>query len=85
MNVVGELGVIELNMFGQEIDRYADGSVTHTLGGYGSNLDTALVDDFVRCCLDDTEPPITAFDGIQAARVALAGYESAATGEPVLI
>jgi predicted dehydrogenase len=85
MNVVGELGVIELNMFGQEVDRYADGAVSHTLGGYGSNLDTALVDDFVRCCLDNTEPPITAFDGIQAARVALAGYESAASGQPVAI
>jgi predicted dehydrogenase len=83
MNVVGELGVIELNMFGQEIDRYADGKVTHTLGGYGSNLDAGLVDDFVRCCLTDREPPITAHDGIQAARVAIAGYQSAATGDVV--
>jgi predicted dehydrogenase len=78
MNVIGEQGVIELNMFGQEIDRYADGKVTHTLAGYGSNLDSALVDDFVRCCLEDKPSPITAFDGIQAARVAMAGYRSQA-------
>lgn len=85
MNVVGDEGVIELNMFGQEIDKYADGAVSHTLGGYGSNLDAGLVNDFVRCCLDDTEPPITAFDGVQAARVAIAGYRSAASGEPVVL
>src|SRR5207237_7741980 len=60
MNVVGEQGVIELNMFGQEIDRYVDGQVTHTVAGYGSNLDAALIGDFVKCCLEGSEPPITA-------------------------
>ncbi len=83
MNVVGEQGVIELNMFGQEIDKYAEGTVSHTLGGYGSNIDGAMVDDFVRCCLAGSPPPISAFDGVQAARVAIAGYESAARGETI--
>jgi len=83
MNVVGENGLIELNMFGQEIDRYSDGAVTHTLGGFGSNLDAEMVDGFVKACLEDRQPPITAFDGVQAARVAIAGYESAASGQPV--
>ena len=83
MNVVGENGVIEMNMFGQEIDKYADGSVTHALGGYGSNLDAGLVEDFVRSCLENRQPPITAFDGVQAARVAIAGYRSASSGVPV--
>jgi len=85
MNVVGENGLIELNMFGQEIDKYADGPVTHTLGGYGSNLDAAMVDDFVRACIEKRPTPITAFDGVQAARVAIAGYESAASGQPVAL
>jgi predicted dehydrogenase len=85
MNVVGEQGVIELNMFGQEIDVYSDGTVTHTLAGYGSNLDSALVDDFVRCCLEDTSSPISVHDGIQAARVAMAGYRSAELGQPVTL
>ncbi|HVT11144.1 MAG TPA: Gfo/Idh/MocA family oxidoreductase [Fimbriimonadaceae bacterium] len=85
MNVVGEQGVIELDMFNQAIDRYADGNVTHTLAGYGSNLDAGLVDDFVRACIEDKPTPITAWDGIQAARVAIAGYESAASGQPVTL
>lgn len=86
MNVVGEQGVIELNMFGQEIDRYQnDASVTHVLGGYGSNLDAGLVSDFVRACLGEIEVPITAFDGVQASRVAIAGYESAASAQVVAL
>ena len=85
MNVVGESGVIELNMFGQEIDRYSDGKVTHSVAGYGSDADGGLVNDFVRCCIEGTPPPITAFDGIQAARVAMAGYRSAAAGTPIML
>lgn len=85
MNVVGEQGVIELNMFGQEIDRYTDGKVTHTLAGYGSDIDSGLVEDFVHACLEGRQPPITAFDGVQAARVAMAGYASAASGQPVTV
>lgn len=85
MNVVGEHGVIELDMFGQALDVYSSGETTHRLAGYGSNLDADMVSDFVRCCLDDTAPPITAHDGVQASRVALAGYRSAASGEVVAL
>lgn len=78
MKVVGDKGVIELDMFGQEIDRYSEGKTTHSVAGYGSNADAAMVDAFVRACVDRTPPPVSAFDGVQAARVAIAGYRSAA-------
>lgn len=76
MNVVGEQGVVEMDMFGQTLDVWASGS--HRLAGYGSDLDALLVDDFVSAVVDGREPPITGFDGLQASRVALAGYRSAA-------
>ncbi len=82
MNVVGDKGVIDLDMFGQEIDVYKD---SHKVRGYGSNLDQALLDAFVACVRDDTVPPVTARDGIQAARVAMAGYESARTSSRVAL
>jgi len=85
MNVVGEKGVIELDLVGQSIQKYAAGSVTHTSHGFGADLDAAMVNDFVRACLDDSPIPITGFDGMQAARVAIAGYESVAVGQPVAI
>jgi predicted dehydrogenase len=80
MHVVGENGVLELDLFAQQFDVYTAGKATHTVAGYGSDLDGALVAAFVKCVAEDTPPPVTGFDGLQAARVALAGYESARHG-----
>jgi predicted dehydrogenase len=83
MNVVGERGVLELNMFGQALDTYRNGaSRPHEQAGYGSDLDKALVEDFLRCILEDAPPAISKEDGWAAVEVALAGYESARTGLP---
>ena len=85
MNVVGEAGVLELDLFAQQFDVYTAGKATHTVAGFGSDLDGALVAAFVDCIVKDTAPPVTGFDGLQAARVALAGYESARRGAPVAV
>jgi predicted dehydrogenase len=77
MNVVGENGVIEMDMFGQSLDVHMDGK-PHSVAWWGSDLDRRLVGDFVECIKNNAEPPVTAFDGLQAARVAMAGYRSAA-------
>lgn len=83
MNVVGDGGTIELDMFNQQLDAYAEGAKSHTVAPYGSDLDFALVSAFVDSILSDTPPPASGFDGLQAARVAFAGYESVKTGQPV--
>lgn len=83
MNVVGEKGVIELDMFGQSIDLHQDATMQHMVAWYGSDLDRALVSDFISCIEEDRAPAITAHDGLQAARVAFAGYRSAVAREPV--
>src|SRR5580658_1835325 len=80
MTVVGEKGVIELDMFGPGIDFYHPGSTTHTVAGYGTNLDWLMVDAFVKACLNGTDVPVTMHDGLQAAKVAMAGYRSVKEG-----
>jgi predicted dehydrogenase len=86
MNVVGEKGVIELDMFGQEAHQYRAGEVTYTSAGFGSNLDALMVNEFIRACLDDREPLVTGTDGLQAAKIALAGYRSVASnGHPAAL
>lgn len=85
MNVVGDQGVIEMEMFGQALDRWKEGPTTHNLVGYGSDIDAGLVDDFVRCVVQDIQPAVTAEDGVRASLVAIAGYESARTGQPVTL
>jgi predicted dehydrogenase len=81
MCVTGEKGVIELDMFSQGFDYYPkDGK--HGLAGYGSDLDTLLVASFLKA-IETGETEVTTEDGIAAARCAIRGYESAASGQPV--
>ena len=81
MTVVGEKGTIEMDMFGPGLGVY--GASGYRTATYGSDLDAAMVDSFVRACLDGTPVVTTMTDGLQAARVALAGYRSVEAGEPV--
>lgn len=80
LNVVGENGVIELNMFGGHV-RKMHGQVTSY--GYGSNADQGMVDEFVAAIAEKRSPSVTGHDGRQAALVALAGYRSVTVKQPV--
>jgi predicted dehydrogenase len=86
MNVVGENGTIELDMFGTETQLTTlDQTPSHQSLGWGGDLDQAMVDEFVSACVNRRPPLVTGHDGLQAARVAMAGYESVRTGQPVLV
>lgn len=81
MTVVGEKGTVELDMFGPAVGVYDENG--YRSASYGSDLDAAMVDAFVRACLDDVPAPTSMHDGLQAARVAMAGYQSVEVGQPV--
>ncbi|CAN5403831.1 Gfo/Idh/MocA family oxidoreductase [soil metagenome] len=74
MRVVGDAGVLDLDMFGQGLQHYAkDGH--HELGTV-PDLDAAMVDEFISAASEKRTPRVSAADGIAAARVALRGYAS---------
>jgi len=80
IKIVGEAGVLNLDMFGQGIDHYRnDAKVSHVLQSYGSDLDGAMVDAFVRSVLDGDPIPVTLEDGLAAVSVSLRAYESTRT------
>ena len=81
MNVVGENGVLELDMFGQAVSQFPLGG-TMGLSGYASDNDALLVNEFVRCILEDRPSPVSLEDGLRASDVFLRAYESLAT-QPV--
>lgn len=85
MNVVGELGVIELDMFGPAVDLYSNEGKSHVAADYASDMDYLMIDGFIQSILRDQEPPIGMHDGLQAARVAIKGYESVKLGQPVAL
>ena len=73
MNVVGDKGVIELNMFGQETEVW---NAALGVSGYGSNIDHGLVSEWISSIEEDREPSITLEDGLAASRVAMRAYAS---------
>jgi len=78
MNVVGDAGVIELDMFGQEIHRYGSGPRSHSVGSFGSNMDALLVQEFINAVREELPGKTTLEDGLIASEVAIAGYRSVA-------
>lgn len=80
MTVVGEGGTIEMDMFGPSVSVYGENG--YRSSAYGSDLDAAMIEAFLRACLDGAPVPTTLHDGLQAARTALAGYRSLETGQP---
>ncbi len=85
MNVVGDSGVIEMNMFGQAVDRYSNSETNYRTAGYGSNADAEMIHDFIRCLREDLPTTVSAHDGIMAAKVAIAGYRSAESSQAVAV
>jgi predicted dehydrogenase len=78
MTLVGETGVLEMDMFGQELGVYTDeGDVSYWVAGYGSDMNQAMVDDFVQCVVENLPPPIPVEDGIRASRIVIEGYKNA--------
>jgi predicted dehydrogenase len=86
MEIVGEEGVIEIDMFGQALGFYSEATGGFRETGWGSNIDAGLVDDFLRLSRGENAPAIaTGADGLRAAEVAFAAYESVRTNAPVAV
>ncbi|MCW5853273.1 MAG: Gfo/Idh/MocA family oxidoreductase [Anaerolineae bacterium] len=84
LELTGENGWVEVDGFGQRL-LYAPRQGKSEWVGYGINTDAALIHDFVDMVRTGREPSITGQDGLKALEVALAAYESARSGEPVLL
>ncbi len=83
MNVVGEKGTIEVDLFNQAFDVYQIEPSQHWQAGYGSNTDKAMIEDFLLSVKKEVPPPITLQDGIRASEIVISAYESAQINEPV--
>lgn len=83
MEIIGTDGSISVDSFAQKIEMF---SVELGRGQYLSwadSMDHYMVESFVNALLEDKPAPISGLDGLRSAEVALAGYESVKTGQPV--
>ena len=82
LELLGEKGLVRVDVFRQHLTLTSLQGGTRYLG-WGSDADAGLVEDFVETMRTDRTPSISGEDGLKALEVALAAYESAATGEVV--
>lgn len=85
INVVGETGVIEMDMFSQAVMVYDNADMRAREAGYGSGLDGPLMNDFLTAVATGAPVPISGYDGLKAAEVAIGGYLSARSAAPVAL
>jgi len=83
MEIIGTEGVISVDGFGQKNDLYSDEVGKGQWTYWGDDMDTYMIRDFVQSLLAGNPVPITGEDGLRAAHVAIAAYESVKTGQPV--
>ncbi len=74
LTIVGEKGVIEVDLFSQGV-RLVDPQGPHHVGS-GTNLDAQMVADFLDAIQNHGKPKSTLIDGLWASEIALAAYES---------
>jgi len=83
MAVVAERGHLQMNMVAQTVQVYSDRDRSVAWTGWSSDINLALVRDFVDVASGKRRSQITGEDGLAALEVALAAYRAAETKRPV--
>ncbi len=81
--MVTERGAMLVDAFKQNLTIYRHDLKRPVWGHWGSDANQAMLADFVAAIRDDRPPRVSGLDGYRAVEVALAAYQSAATGQPV--
>lgn len=83
LEIIGTRGVIAIDAFAQSNELFSDDNGKGTWEFWGDSMDDLMIQSFVDALLSGSPVPITGEDGLRSAEVALAGYRSAALGQPV--
>jgi predicted dehydrogenase len=83
--MVTERGAVIVDGFKQNITVYSHTNQRPTWQYWGSDMNQAMISEFISAIRDGREPSITGVDGLRAVEVVLAAYDSARTGQPVQI
>nr|WP_248930937.1 Gfo/Idh/MocA family oxidoreductase [Paenibacillus hamazuiensis] len=86
MRFIGTKGALHLDVFSQNGSIWENGAAnTHRYIGWGDNSNAALVEEFVASIRENRDTAITGLDGLRAAEVAWAAYESARSNDVVQV
>jgi predicted dehydrogenase len=85
MQLVGERGIVNVDGFRQNLTAYGNPQ-QHTAWWYwGSDMNQAMVEEFVAAIRESRPPAVTGYDGYKSLEIALAAYVSAEVGQPVTL
>jgi predicted dehydrogenase len=85
MQLIGERGIVNVDAFRQNLTTYGQPQ-QHTAWWYwGTDMNQAMVEEFVAAIRESRSPAVTGYDGYKALEVALAVYASAECGQPVTL
>ncbi len=86
MQVVGTAGILNLDLFAQEMALYGGQGAGVRWTPWGSSLDALMLEDFLRLARGQDAPALaTGEDGLRALEVALSAYRSVETGQPAWV
>ncbi len=83
--MVTERGAVIVDGFKQNITVYSHANQRPIWQYWGSDMNQAMISEFVSAIHAGREPSITGIDGLRAVEVTLAAYESARIGQPVKV
>lgn len=82
--MVTERGAVIVDAFKQNLTVYSHRWQRPQWYYWGSDMNRAMVAEFVAAIREQRQPKVTGVDGLRAVEVALAAYRSAETGQPVV-
>lgn len=82
MRVITQGGTAELAPFAERLDGFDEAERAPLWLPYGTDLDVAMLDEFLSAIREGRQPVPSGRDGLRALEVVLAAYESLDTGRP---
>lgn len=82
---VGTKGSLRVNAFNEKLDLYPEAEEPPRRIGYGADLNSGLIADFIDAVRERREPSVTGEDGLRAVEVTVAAYKSANQGRFVRV
>ena len=83
--MVTERGAVIVDAFRQNLTVYSHTLQRPTWSYWGSDMNQAMIGEFITAIRDDRPPCVTGLDGLRAVEAVVAAYELIQTGQPVVL